>query len=684
MSLRTRILMVVAFASSILVLTLVVVVTVWQNAERDRFNGLILDTQKMAWQKFEATALDRVAVAADALAAKPALVRALSARNPAAIREAFGAALDGLRVDVFDDNGMLVYTSSLAFTQELQLDVAGVQRVLGSEPHVSGVELTASDGFSFVAAAPVRVANAVIGGVVVGTPVAGALDELSDGLARPVVLTDLRGHGVTGNGEGVFNRLDPEVALRRPDIRDYSYSNAHYRFATTLVAGADGRQVGSLVTLQEISAERAGQLRWMLGIIGAAVVTIAAILGTLFVHLRRTFEPLSHAVGVLTALSRGDTSVRLDAEHRDETGQIADGIARLRGELLNLEVLKEERRRERWRQESIIRDELSELAGTLDEEARQEILADLVTVLAEDEGSADDSNQLSTVAFVLGRLSERIRDQHGRLHELISELQEALKTKQAFVALQQELEIARRMQLSVLPRQFPPREDVSVASFILPAREVGGDFYDYFVLDDGRIGVVVADVSGKGVPAAFFMAICRTLLKVSARFVDSPAETLKRVNSLLVAENEEMMFVTLFYGVLDPATGRFVYATGGHNPPVLRAGNEVRMLSSLGGMALAVTEQATIVEGELQLEPGNVLFLYTDGITEAQNPAGELFGDAALLDTIARMEPDAPADAYPAEVVKNVQRYMDGAPQADDITCVTLRYAGQKAANQPR
>jgi len=432
--------------------------------------------------------------------------------------------------------------------------------------------------------------------------------------------------------------------------------------------------------LQEISAERAGQLRWMLGIIGAAVVTIAAILGTLFVHLRRTFEPLSHAVGVLTALSRGDTSVRLDAEHRDETGQIADGIARLRGELLNLEVLKEERRRESWRQESIIRDELSELAGTLDEAARQEILADLVTVLAQDEGSAGEGNQLSIVAFVLGRLSERIRDQHGRLHELISELQEALKTKQAFVALQQELEIARRMQLSVLPRQFPPREDVSLASFILPAKEVGGDFYDYFVLDDGRIGVVVADVSGKGVPAAFFMAICRTLLKVSARFVDSPAETLTRVNSLLVSENEEMMFVTLFYGVLDPATGRFVYATGGHNPPVLRAGNEVRMLNSLGGMALAVSEQATIVEGELQLEPGNVLFLYTDGITEAQNPAGELFGDAALLEAIARMEPDAPADAYPTEVVKNVQRYMDGAPQADDITCLTLRYTGQKKA----
>lgn len=680
MSLRTRILMVVAFASSILVLALVAVVLVWQDAERDRFNDLILDTQKLAWQKFEATALDRVAVTADTLAAKPELIRALTTKNPTAIREAVGAIPDGSRVDVFDDNGTLLYTSSLAFTQDLQLDVAGVQRVVAGEQRVAGVEPTSGNDFSFVAAVPVRLPNDVIGGVIVGTPVTAALGELSDGLARPVTLADLRGHAVAGSGTTLFNRLDPEVALRRPDIRDYSYSDAHYRVATTPVAGADGRQVGSLITLQEISAERAEQLRWLLGIVGAAVVTIAAILITLFVHLSRTFEPLSRAVGALTALSRGDTSVRLDAEHRDETGQIADGIARLRSELLNLEVLREERRRESWRQESIIREELSELAGTLDEGARNEILADLVSVLAEKDGPADDSNQLSIVAFVLGRLSERIRDQHGRMHQLISELQEALKAKQAFVALQQELEIARRMQLSVLPRQFPVRDDVSLASFILPAKEVGGDFYDYFTLDDGRIGVVVADVSGKGVPAAFFMAICRTLLKASARFVDSPAETLARVNSVLVSENEEMMFVTLFYGVLDPATGRFVYATGGHNPPVLRTGNDVRMLSSQGGMALAVDERAPIVQGELQLEPGNVLFLYTDGVTEAQNPKGELFGDAALLETIAGLQPDAAAETYQAAVVNSVQQYMDGAPQADDITCVTLRYAGPKVS----
>ncbi len=678
MSLRTRLMLVFAFASAVLVLVLVGAVMLWRDAEGDRFGRLVLRTQEIAWQKFEAAALERVDVAASTLAMKPDLIRALAAKDIPALQQASGVGSDGIRVDVFDSDGVLVYTSSLAFSQELPLDLAAVQRVLSANQSVSGVSLTASDGFSFVAAAPVRLAKGGIGGVVLGVPVASALDELSDGLARPVALADLRGHAITGNGKELFNRLQPEVALRRPDVEDYAYSDGDYRFATTPVSGVDGRQVGSLVTAQEISTERANELRWIFGMVGTTIVTIAAILVALCIHLRSAFAPLARAVNVLTALSRGDTSVRLDAQHRDETGQIADGIARLRGELLNLEVLKDERERERWRQESLIRDELRGLAGTLDEEAKREILSDLHSALADAGHAMNDSNQLSVVAFVLRRLSGRIKDQHGRLRELIDELQEALKTKQAFVALQQELEIARRMQLSVLPRQFPPRADVSLASFILPAKEVGGDFYDYFLLDEERIGVVVADVSGKGVPAAFFMAICRTLLKVSARFLDSPAETLARVNSLLVSENEEMMFVTLFYGVLNPATGRFVYATGGHNPPVLRAGNEVRLLDTRGGMALAIVEQATFLSGQLDLEPGNVLFLYTDGITEAQNPQGELFGDAALLETLARIEPDAPADAYPTEVVKAVQKYMAGAPQADDITCVTLRYAGQK------
>jgi sigma-B regulation protein RsbU (phosphoserine phosphatase) len=128
--------------------------------------------------------------------------------------------------------------------------------------------------------------------------------------------------------------------------------------------------------------------------------------------------------------------------------------------------------------------------------------------------------------------------------------------------------------------------------------------------------------------------------------------------------------------VLDPGSGHFVYASGGHNPPALRSGHDVRLLQNPGGMALAVIEDTPFAEGRLTLLPGDVLFLYTDGITEAQDPANALFGEASLLQTLRDLPADAPVDAYPTQVVKAVQQFMDGGPQSDDITCVTLRYGG--------
>ncbi len=140
-----------------------------------------------------------------------------------------------------------------------------------------------------------------------------------------------------------------------------------------------------------------------------------------------------------------------------------------------------------------------------------------------------------------------------------------------------------------------------------------------------------------------------------------------------------MMFVTVFYGVLDPASGRFVYANGGHNPPALRSNGAVRLLARPGGMALAVSAQARFSQEELYLRAGDCLFLYTDGFTEAQDPQGRLFGEAALVATLADIAPDAPAEAYPARVVEVVQSFMNGAPQADDLTCVAVRFTGTAA-----
>ena len=661
MLLRTRLLLVFALAAGVLLASLGMAVVAWRAQQQGRFDQLVLDTQTIAWRRFEATAVERLAAAAAAVAANPDLVRALSRDDPAAVRTSVAPGLGLVQLDACDSGGRIIYTSSLTLAQELQLDAAGIHRVLTDGEPVTGLMPTGPDAFSVVAAVPVRRGARVIGGVTLGMPVNTGLAELSQGLGREVALVDLRGRAVGGNGAALYNAMDPELPLRRAGSIELTQLGHGYRIAAIPALGHDGRQVGSFVTLQDVTAERALERHWMLALAGAALLVVAGILAALFAHLRRSFAPLAEAVEVLTALSRGDTSVRVHTQQLDEAGQIAEGVERLRSEMLNLQVLREERQCERWRQEKIIRDELHALAGSLGENDRRDILSDLETALSNDD-DAEGGNQLAVLGFVMGRLSARIRDQQ--------------QAEQAFAALQQELEIARRMQLSVLPRQFPQRADVSLASFILPAQEVGGDFYDYFPLDDERIGVVIADVSGKGVPAAFFMAICRTLLKASARFQGSPAATLARVNSLLAAQNEEMMFVTLFYGILEPDSGRFVYANGGHNMPVLLSGGDARRLPPTRGMALAVDPDAQFTEGCVLLQAGDVLFLYTDGITEARSPDGALFGEPALRATLTGTAPDASADAYQAQVFEAIQQFMRGAPQADDITCVTLRYAG--------
>ena len=234
--------------------------------------------------------------------------------------------------------------------------------------------------------------------------------------------------------------------------------------------------------------------------------------------------------------------------------------------------------------------------------------------------------------------------------------------------------MARKIQLSILPKSLPTREGVVVDAVILPAREVGGDFYDFFQIDERRVGVTIADVSGKGVPAAFFMLIARTLLRATALFGLAPSACLTKVNDILSAENDQMLFVTLFYGILDIETGRFTYANAGHNWPVtLHADGSVAMLDGTGGTALAVIEGLAFEEKSIDLAPGDLMLLYTDGVTEAFNPASEEFSDARLRDLVATMG-QTPTWNVPHMVLGAVKAFEDGTQQSDDITCVVLGF----------
>lgn len=240
--------------------------------------------------------------------------------------------------------------------------------------------------------------------------------------------------------------------------------------------------------------------------------------------------------------------------------------------------------------------------------------------------------------------------------------------------IERDLIIARDIQSSLMPKAFPPMPAVAGHGLMVPAREVGGDFFDFIPLGSHSIGVAVGDVSGKGVPAAFFMAVVRTLLRTIARFGLSPGECLRRLNDQLSAENEQVMFVSLFYGILDTSTGVFVYANGGHNwPAILRADGTVEKLEGTGGFLVGVLEGLDYEEKSLRLAKGDLIFIYTDGVVEAFDAGGNEYTWPRLervLESCVRQTPRQVAEA----VLASVQTFEHGIDQADDITCVALRY----------
>ena len=252
------------------------------------------------------------------------------------------------------------------------------------------------------------------------------------------------------------------------------------------------------------------------------------------------------------------------------------------------------------------------------------------------------------------------------------EWREALSSRDKLVALQNELDVASKIQQSILPTQFPKSKDYHIAANMEPARNVGGDFFDILRLEHGRVGIAVADVSDKGVPAALFMMSSRTLLKGAAIGSDTPGEVLREVNDLLNEENDAAMFVTILYAMYDPETYRVTYANGGHNSPlVVHSDGSSDLLPLTGGIALGIVPGIRYKQTSVTLSPGDTVFFYTDGVTEAMNADGEEFGIERLREVF---EPSPPTDSETATaaVFEAVHSFAGDTDQSDDITCVTF------------
>ncbi len=252
------------------------------------------------------------------------------------------------------------------------------------------------------------------------------------------------------------------------------------------------------------------------------------------------------------------------------------------------------------------------------------------------------------------------------------EWREALASRDQLVVLQNELDVASKIQQSILPTEFPRHEKYAVYASMEPARNVGGDFYDILMLDRDHVGLAIADVSDKGVPASLFMMSSRTLLKGTAIGLPQPGMVLTDVNDLLYEENETAMFVTVFYAVYSPMTGELDYANGGHNPPlVIHTDGSSEFIPPVGGIALGIARGIPFAQGSLTLQTGDTLLLYTDGVTEAMNAESEEFG-VERLQAIFLENPPTSAQATNDAVFAAVHAFAGDTPQSDDITCLSI------------
>ena len=255
------------------------------------------------------------------------------------------------------------------------------------------------------------------------------------------------------------------------------------------------------------------------------------------------------------------------------------------------------------------------------------------------------------------------------------ELQEAQAALVEKERLERELELARELQQSILPQEFPNLPGFNCAARSRPARRVGGDFYDVIPLSKGRVGLVMADVSDKGLAAALYMALTRSLIHAEAKHSSSPRQVLLKIHKLLLEMGEADMFVTVFYGVLDPTEGTFRYARAGHDRPLLYSPNtgECRFLAA-EGILLGLVEEVRLEEVSVDLCFGDLLVLYTDGITDAHSPTGEFFGVERLRETVSA-DGGLSAKGLCNLIFEHVDRFQAGAAQHDDMALLVVKAA---------
>ncbi|WP_051609006.1 PP2C family protein-serine/threonine phosphatase [Fodinicurvata fenggangensis] len=687
MLLRTRISLIFLVGLVILALGLLWAADLRERESQARFTEVALTGQEALWQQLVGRESARLAELQAPLQSDRRLAMAAAEGTRSETGLALRAVLrqSGLAPDVVEvaaADGSVVHSNRMEVNAGRVLDLTSLAEVAAGTT-LSGLWQDRSDRFLVVHAFPLSAdtgdeEESLV--VTLGSNAENLLQSFSRTLEAPAYLVNPRGRMVIGSDAELWDRLEPELPLRQASMETLPAGNSLYSLSSVPVEDLNEGQAGLLVTLRDATAPlsrlRSIELMTLLG--GLAFLLLTAL--GMHLYLRSSFRPLEQSIDTLNALARQDQRDGQGQAGGDEIHRIGIAIGQLRRSLQSLSDLRLQRERQRRRQERLIRTRLQELAGALDSDSRNEIMEILENAdQAQDtKGLADSAAQdhdLVFLANVLQLLSRRVTEQHQRLNDLIAELRDALITKTKLAGIQQELDIARRVQLALVPTDFPKLPGAEVQGGMTPAKEVGGDFFDFFQITEDSYALMVGDVSGKGVPAALFMAISRTLLRATARYERDPARCVKSVNDLLASENEQMLFVTLFYAIINIRTGRLDYVNAGHNPPLLvdDAGKS-RYLPSTGDMALAVMDDVGFTNESLEVQPGETLLVFTDGITEAFNSENEAYGEDRLQVVAERLQKaDGSVADWVGGLMADLEDFVGEAEQSDDITYLAIR-----------
>lgn len=246
------------------------------------------------------------------------------------------------------------------------------------------------------------------------------------------------------------------------------------------------------------------------------------------------------------------------------------------------------------------------------------------------------------------------------------------------VSIQYDLNISREIQQAILPKKFPPFPDepnFDIYATMVAANEVGGDFYDFFLIDKHRLGFVIGDVSGKGISAAIFMAVSRTLIRATGLKGNSVSECIGYVNNLLCKESVSSMFVTVFYGILNTQTGIVDYVNAGHNPPFILSSNGISMVEMTDGLALGVLDDFSFLSKQIKLKNGDKLLLYTDGVIDAFNPKETAYGEEKFINFLNHSL-NVPIETMIKKSIDDIHDFAGDAPQSDDISLLGITFKG--------